>query len=194
MSNTNLNPHIGRKLDVRLESESAAGQRIPLDRGCFELKSADDLLAKAKADLKKFRAKPDSSAIAFNLLATLVAWPNWFFEASKPAEEKVCTKLWNSRRELSAIRHLADNAKHWSAIETSAMPRPASSTAADAAGVSSSSAGVCPERRELTLSVDGVGRFTMLALFEVAIKEFQRCLNRGVSSMRHELSDDRATR
>jgi hypothetical protein len=78
--------------------------------GAFDLKSAKDLLAKAKHDLTRLQHAPTDSYVAFDLFVTLRHIPEWIFAG----DAKKAGSLFDSHVELRVCRHIADGAKHFS--------------------------------------------------------------------------------
>jgi hypothetical protein len=99
-----------------------------LNPGCFAYRTSTDLLNKAEEELAELEADPLSSKLAFNLVVTISSWADWFFELEDSNPDLV-NKLFSTDPELTAIRHLADHAKHWKAKKLKSLNRNVEGTA-----------------------------------------------------------------
>ncbi len=79
--------------------------------GLFQLKTPEDLVAKARHDLSRMRADPHDAYAAFDFFVTVRHFPEWFYHNDHQKIESVFAQY----IELRICRHLADGAKHFEA-------------------------------------------------------------------------------
>lgn len=78
-------------------------------QGVFELRTARDLLAKARHDLRRLEEKPFDRYAAFDFFVTARHVPDWLY----PKDEAKRTALFQGSVELRVCRHIAEGAKHF---------------------------------------------------------------------------------
>ena len=81
----------------------------PPNTGLFQLKTPQDLVAKARHDLGRMRSNPNDSYAAFDFFVTVRHLPEWLY----PKDHKKIEQLFLLHVELRICRHLADGAKQF---------------------------------------------------------------------------------
>jgi len=79
----------------------------------FELKTAEDIFKKAKADFEELKKSPTDSYKAFNFFVTIHHLPEWF-------DDSIKENATGEREEspiLRTVSHLANGAKHFALDE-----------------------------------------------------------------------------
>jgi hypothetical protein len=95
-------------------------------RGLFNLQTPNDLLAKARHDLKRLQTDPADAYAAFDFFVTVRHLPEWLH----PNDKQKQNALFEKHVELRIARQLGDGAKHFEATHsqhfqvagTSALP------------------------------------------------------------------------
>ena len=80
-------------------------------KGLFQLKSAHDLISKARHDFDRLRSDPGNAYAAFDFFVTIRHIPDWLYPNQNTKKEELFAK----HVELRICRHLADGAKHFEA-------------------------------------------------------------------------------
>jgi hypothetical protein len=80
-------------------------------KGIFQLKSAHDLVSKARHDIARLRSDPNDAYAAFDFFVTIRHVPDWLY----PNQPKKRDQLFSKHVEFRICRHLADGAKHFEA-------------------------------------------------------------------------------
>ena len=82
-------------------------------KGIFQLKSAQDILAKARHDFGRLQSDPTDAYAAFDFFVTVRHIPEWLY----PNEPAKVSALFSQHVELRICRHLAEGAKHFEATD-----------------------------------------------------------------------------
>lgn len=88
-------------------------KKVPKYRGIFQLRSASDLLAKARHDFARLQSDPHDAYAAFDFFVTVRHIPDWLH----PHDDAKVKALFSQNVELRICRHIADGAKHFEATD-----------------------------------------------------------------------------
>jgi hypothetical protein len=82
-------------------------------KGIFQLKSAQDLVSKARHDFERLQSDPSDAYAAFDFFVTIRHIPEWLY----PGDPGKVSALFLQNVELRICRHLAEGAKHFEATD-----------------------------------------------------------------------------